>query len=111
MKAQLSARQPPLTSIRVHIERLVLDGLPVTGSDGALVQEAVEMELARLLSERGLKGISSGAVSHWVGGSIQLDRAGKPHQLGSQVAAALHARLMPLHGLRASPSKVGGSAA
>ena len=35
-------------NIQLHIERLVLDGLPLTRREGALVQAAVETELARL---------------------------------------------------------------
>ncbi len=34
-------------NINIHIERLVLDGLPVTGPDSSIVQVAIETELAR----------------------------------------------------------------
>ncbi|MET0309935.1 MAG: hypothetical protein ABW023_14610 [Sphingomonas sp.] len=35
--------------VNLHIDRLVLDGLPVGTHEGPLVQAAVEAELARLL--------------------------------------------------------------
>jgi hypothetical protein len=36
--------------ISVHIERLILEGLPVTSPQGHQVQAAVESELVRLLA-------------------------------------------------------------
>jgi len=41
-------------TVRVHIERLVLDGLPVTAAQGPLVQAAVEAELTRLIETEGV---------------------------------------------------------
>jgi len=41
-------------NINLHVERLVLDGLPVTRSQGPLLQAAVEAELASLLAKDGL---------------------------------------------------------
>ena len=50
-------------NIHVHIERLVLDGLPVAPGRGDLVREAVEAELTRLLAEGGLvPGLTSGGA-------------------------------------------------
>ena len=37
-------------NINLHIERLILDGLPITRQQGPHVQAAVEAELTRLLS-------------------------------------------------------------
>jgi len=41
-------------TVRVHIERLVLDGLPVTAAQGPRVQAAVEAELTRLIETQGV---------------------------------------------------------
>ena len=41
-------------NIHLHIERLILDGLPIECAQGPHVQAAVEAELARLLTENGL---------------------------------------------------------
>jgi hypothetical protein len=43
-------------NVSIHIERLIIDGLPVTACDNALVQAGVEAELSRLLSESGIPG-------------------------------------------------------
>jgi len=77
--------------IKVHIERLVLDGLPVILAQGPLVQSAVEAELGRLLSEGGLgpELASGGAVP-----SVRADginSAGKsPAQIGRQIARSVY---------------------
>jgi hypothetical protein len=82
-------------SINVHIERLILDNLPVKGSDGSIVQAAVETELARLLTEQGLPGVSSGAVPYLSGPPIELARDTKPAHLGHQIARAIHTGVGP----------------
>lgn len=41
-------------TIKVHIDRLIMDGMPVKGHEGAVVQRAMEEELARLITEGGL---------------------------------------------------------
>ena len=77
--------------IKVHIERLVLDGLPVTRSQGPQVQAAVEAELSRLMSEGGLAPelASGGAVP-----SVRADGiksiGGSPAQIGRQIAKAVY---------------------
>jgi hypothetical protein len=77
--------------IKVHIERLVLDGLPVTRTQGPLVQAAVEAELSRLMSEGGLSQelASGGAVP-----SVRADEiksiGGSPAQIGRQIAKAVY---------------------
>lgn len=84
--------------INLHIERLVLDGLPVTRSQGALVQAAVEAELARLLSDGGLASTwrSGGAVPTVRADAIHL-AAGEsnPPQIGQQIARAVYGGLRP----------------
>lgn len=82
-------------NFNVHIERLVLDGLPVTSSDGSIIQVAVETELARLLAGQGLTGLSAKAVPHVPGGPIELARETKPAHLGHQIAQAIHTGLRP----------------
>jgi hypothetical protein len=38
-------------NVKLHIERLVLDGFPLTARQGAEVREAVQAELTRLMTE------------------------------------------------------------
>jgi hypothetical protein len=82
-------------NINVSIERLVLDGLPMSRSQEVLVQEAVETELARLLAKQGLSHSSAGAVPHLSANSIHVTDDSKPAQLGHQIARAIHGTLTP----------------
>jgi hypothetical protein len=82
-------------NINVSIERLVLDGLPMSRSQGVLVEGAIETELARLLAVQGLSHLSAGAVPHVSANSIQVTRDSKPAQLGHQIAQAIYSSLTP----------------
>ncbi len=74
-------------NINLHIERLILDGLPMTRSQGVLVQAAVEAELGHLLTTEGLSpGLrAGGAIPSLRGTSIQL--TDRQQQSGSVGAA------------------------
>jgi hypothetical protein len=82
-------------NIHVHIERLILDGLPVTTAQGPLVQAAIETELTRLLAEGDLSALSGGAVPHLPVASILLDPDNTPSHTGHQIAGALYSSLAP----------------
>jgi hypothetical protein len=60
-------------TIRVRIDRVVLDGVPVTTAQARHVRAAIESELGRLFAERGLP----------------RDRAGRP--LRAAATPSLHA--------------------
>jgi hypothetical protein len=77
--------------IHVHIERLILDGLPITHHQGALVQAAVEAELGRLLAERGLApGLQAGGALPSVrADAVQLQAGNTPTQIGQQIGQAV----------------------
>ena len=79
-------------NIRIHIDRLILDGLPITHSQGPLVQAAVEVELARLLTENGLAASleAGGAVPSLRANAIQLTAGSGPTQMGTQIAGAVY---------------------
>jgi len=78
--------------IDVHIERLVLEGLPVTSLQGPLVQQAIERELARLLGAHGLSHeLRHGAALPRVrAGALRLARENPPARLGLGIARAVH---------------------
>ncbi len=84
-------------SINVHIERLILDGLPLTRSQGALVQAAIEAELAQLLRASGLASTwrSGGAVPSVRADAIQLAGESHPTQIGQQIARSVYGGLQP----------------
>jgi hypothetical protein len=81
--------------IRLHIERLVLDGFPLEAGAAARVQAALETELARRLAACGV------AQEFQVGGAVPAVRGGElhwapglgPSNLGSCIAQAIHAAI------------------
>lgn len=79
-------------NINVHIDRLILDGLPVTHSQGPSVQAAVEVELARLLAAEGPNPalLSGGALPSVRAGNIEVTSENSPLQLGQQIAQAVY---------------------
>jgi hypothetical protein len=83
-------------NIHLHIEHLVLEGLPVTGPQGALIQAALESELTRLLGAEGLPGASSAALKNLSGGTIQLAATSHPAPTGNQIAQAVYTSLSSL---------------
>jgi hypothetical protein len=81
--------------INVHIERLVLEGLPLSRAHGPLVQRAVEAELARLLAGNAIANDlrSAATIPRAVGSPVQYASEASPHQLGTQIAQSVHAGL------------------
>jgi hypothetical protein len=76
--------------IHVHIERLILDGLPLGPGGGGRVQAAVEAELALLL-DGGLAGEFRGGVAlpHVQADPIQAAST-NPNHLGQQIARSVY---------------------
>ena len=81
-------------NLKIHIERLILDGLPVTTVQGAELQAAVKSELERLLGDGGsgrLPELHRGVVLDRAGGeTIRLAGGDKSSNLGFQIAGAVH---------------------
>ena len=78
--------------IRVHIERLILDGLSVPHSQRSRLQTAIEEELAHLLTN-GTLAIdlqTHGLLSSLNGGTIELTGNEGPHTLGKLIAQAVY---------------------
>ncbi len=78
--------------IELHIERLVLEGLPLSAAQGRLVQAAAEAELSRLLTENGLASawLAGGAVPALNASPIQLTAGSSPAQVGRQIAQSVY---------------------
>ncbi len=85
----------PQPSIELHINEFVLHGLPLTRSQGSVVRAAVESELVRLLTERGLRPSSAGTASPLSAGVIPLTEDSGPAHLGQQIAQAVYGHLTP----------------
>ena len=83
-------------NIRVHIDRLVLDGVPISSDDAPVLQAAVESELARLFSDPSWSSIASPAHLARIGGQpIQLAAKHDAASLGHQIASAIHGGFVP----------------
>lgn len=80
-------------TIRLHIERLVLDGIPVAAGQQHLLQAAVQAELARLLAAGGLAPAlaAGGAVPRIAAPALNLPAGAGGVDTGSRIAASVHA--------------------
>lgn len=78
-------------TIRVHIDRLVLEGLPVRRDEGPAVRRAVERELSRLLAEGGLSPVLApgGAYPDVPAGSLDISGS-SPAEIGTGIARAVY---------------------
>jgi len=84
--------------LRLHIERLTLEGLSITPQQGVLMQAALETELARLLAAEAPAHWDAGGATASVNGSaVHVAPRTKPSGLGNLVADALHAGLTGGH--------------
>jgi hypothetical protein len=79
-------------SITLHIERLVLDGLPIVSGGSRQVRETVEAELSRQLSRGGLASLlqSGGIYPDISAPAVRLDGGAGPSTLGRQIANAVY---------------------
>lgn len=82
----------PSMNINLHIDRLILDGLPIPHSQRPLLQAAVEAELTRLLTTEGLSPhlINGGAIPQISASDLQLNPNSNPTQLGQQIAQSVY---------------------
>ncbi|MBF2065981.1 MAG: hypothetical protein IGS39_16400 [Calothrix sp. C42_A2020_038] len=82
-------------NINIHIDRLVLDGLPIPHSQRPMLQAAIEAELGRLLVAGQLAPglLAGGRVPNLSGGNIQLTQESNLTLLGQQVAQAVYGGL------------------
>jgi hypothetical protein len=78
--------------INVHIERLILEHLPIRSFQGPHVQRAIEEELTRLLAADGLSDELRGdvAVPRVRAGSIRFTKETQPTKLGQNIGRAIH---------------------
>jgi hypothetical protein len=82
---------PGGSPVELHIERLVLEGIPLGPGHAERVQAAVESELARLLADRGLApGLAAGGARPSLsGGEMSPAPSSDPDGLGTGIAQAV----------------------
>lgn len=80
--------------IHLHIERLILDGIDLPRHQRPALQAAIEAELTRLITADGLAADwpTRGATPRLRAGSMHLDNASDPEQMGRQIAQAVYGR-------------------
>jgi hypothetical protein len=77
--------------INLHIERLVLDGMPIDRTQGGKLRAAVEQELTRLLAGGLAQQLrQGGAVPVLRGGRIRIQKSTNAGALGRDIARTLH---------------------
>jgi hypothetical protein len=81
--------------INLHIDRLVLDGIPVARIDSGRVRAAVERELTRLLASGGLdRELKSGAaIPSLHAEKIRIDKLSRPDDVGRAIARSVHGKI------------------
>jgi len=81
--------------IHVHIERLVLDGLPIDRHSAPLIEEAIQAELSRLFTDSGASQVllAGGAITSLRTAPIHFSEKPQPESIGSKVANAVHGGL------------------
>jgi hypothetical protein len=84
----------PGGEVAVHIERLVLEGVPLTAGQGGQLRTAIIGELHRLIEQRGLEDpLPSGSVPIAFAPQIEISSPARPLELGRQIARSLHESL------------------
>jgi hypothetical protein len=79
-------------SVNLHIERLVLDGLPVDARDGARVEAAVRAELVGRMAESGVPaGLKTGFnKSRILAPMLRLNSSFHAKEIGTQIGAGIY---------------------
>lgn len=82
-------------NVRIHIERLVLDGLTLDAANANALQEAIEAGLRTLALERGAELAQLSAADRVQAPAITLGSPLAPQTAGAQIASSLWASLVP----------------
>lgn len=78
-------------NINLHIERLVLDGINIDPHQRPLLQAALQTELTRLLTERGVSSSLAQGVAMPRLSTADMHLTGtNPTQLGWQIAQSVY---------------------
>jgi hypothetical protein len=79
-------------TIKLHIDRLILDGIAIPHSQRPLLQAAVEAELSRLITAEGLSSqlMNDGAIPQVSASNLPLNPNSSPTQLGQQIAQSVY---------------------
>lgn len=84
-----------MMNVNLHVERLILDGMDISSRHHPAFQEAVIMELTRLITEGSLQiGLDADSAMHEMPARmVQLSNGNEPTELGQQIARAVCGRI------------------
>jgi len=78
-------------NVRLHIERLVLEGIHLRHAGRGELQAAVEQELSRLIGEHGLSSLTqSNALAAVRAPQIELEPSSSNARTGAAIASAVY---------------------
>jgi hypothetical protein len=80
-------------SVHLHIERLVLDGVPLASAEIPRFQGSLEYELGRLLASGSVEGWSGCAISCLDCKPVRLAAGSSPQAWGRETARTLFASI------------------
>ena len=77
--------------VHLHIDRLIVEGLPISSTQGASLKAALSAELGRLLMTQDWSGpLQSESVAYLRGDAFSAAPGDSPRRLGSKIANAVH---------------------
>ena len=83
-----------MNRVSLQLERLVIEGVPLSAGQAAQLERAVQHELVRLLQRDGIRpSLQGGAVPALVAPAIQISTPVRPANLGRQIAQSVHQSL------------------
>jgi hypothetical protein len=84
-----------MSTLKLFVERLVLDGVPLGPGDGQRVRSAMELELTDLLTADGLhpSHVADRFSRVSKAPAVVLSHNGTPSDWGKQIAKAVHTSL------------------
>jgi len=90
-------------TIRLHIDRLIVDGLDLQHGSGKAVAAAVQRELGRLVGSGGLASWTQAGIAVPSVAAPPIQAVGSPDALGAAIAGAVYSGI-------GSPSDAASSA-
>ena len=82
--------------IRLHIDRVLVDGLPIAPSQAPYLRGVIEAELARLLDSGGLGyDFGSGTLARLSGSGMRVAPGASVDDIGAAIAGATYGSLFP----------------
>jgi hypothetical protein len=79
--------------VNLHIDRLILDGLPLYPADRAAFQAALERELTRLIAAGTIDSTGGGAFHRVVASALTLRQTHDPRELATDIAQSIYGGL------------------